>query len=41
VVLSDLPDPPADMASVAQGFVRKGNPEKLLKTLRDLMAQPT
>lgn len=40
VILSDLPDPPADMASVAQGFVRKGNPEKLLKTLRDLMAPP-
>ncbi|MGD0346685.1 MAG: response regulator [Terracidiphilus sp.] len=41
VILSDLFDLPADMAPVVQGFVRKGNPEKLLETLRSLTQQPT
>jgi len=40
VLLSDLYDVPADIAPLIQGFVRKGNPEKLLATLRDLTRQP-
>lgn len=40
VLLSDMHQAPADAAPVVQAFVRKGNPEKLLETLREL-AQPT
>ena len=40
VILSDLYDAPADTAPFVQGFVRKGNPEKLLSTLRDLTNAP-
>jgi DNA-binding response OmpR family regulator len=36
VILSDLYDAPADTAPYVQGFVRKGNPEKLLATLREV-----
>jgi len=36
VILSDVYDPPADTAPLVQGFVRKGNPEQLLTTLREL-----
>lgn len=36
VILSDLYDAPADTAPFVQGFVRKGSPEKLLATLREL-----
>jgi DNA-binding response OmpR family regulator len=35
--LSDLPEAPADIAPLVQGFVRKGNPEKLIATLRKLV----
>jgi DNA-binding response OmpR family regulator len=35
--LSDLPEAPADIAPLVQGFVRKGNPEKLIATLRGLV----
>ena len=40
LLLSDLGDLPADVAPFVQAFVRKGNPEKLLETLRSLLAQP-
>lgn len=40
VILSDMYDPPADTAPLVQGFVRKGNPEKLLSTLRELTGDP-
>jgi CheY-like chemotaxis protein len=40
VVLSDMHEFPDEMAAIAQGFVRKGNPEKLLETLRNLVPQP-
>jgi len=40
VVLSDVHEVPDDMAPLVQGFVRKGNPEKLLETLRNLVARP-
>jgi DNA-binding NtrC family response regulator len=40
VILSDIHEVPDEMASIVQGFVRKGNPEKLLETLRHLVAQP-
>jgi DNA-binding response OmpR family regulator len=39
LVLSDLLEVPVDIAPLVQGFVRKGDPEKLLSTLRNL-AQP-
>jgi len=41
VILSDMYDPPADTAPLVQGFVRKGNPEKLLSTLRELTRDQT
>lgn len=37
VLLSDMYDAPADIAPLIQAFVRKGNPEKLLLTLRDVI----
>lgn len=37
LILSDMHEAPADTASIAQAFVRKGNPEKLLATLRQLI----
>ncbi|MGA8729432.1 MAG: response regulator [Terracidiphilus sp.] len=37
LILSDMYDPPADTAPLVQGFVRKGNPEKLLSALHDLI----
>ena len=40
VILSDMYDPPADTAPLVEGFVRKGNPEKLLSTLRELTGDP-
>lgn len=40
VLLSDLQQAPADTASIVQAFVRKGNPEKLLEALRDLVGSP-
>jgi CheY-like chemotaxis protein len=40
VVLSDIHEIPDEMAAIVQGFVRNGNPEKLLETLRYLVAQP-
>jgi DNA-binding response OmpR family regulator len=40
VILSDMYDPPADTARLVQGFVRKGNPEKLLSTLGELTRGP-
>ena len=40
LILSDMHDAPADTASIVQGFVRKGNPEKLLETLRSFVEQP-
>lgn len=40
LVLSDIHEAPDEMAPIVQGFVRKGNPEKLLETLRTLVAQP-
>lgn len=36
VVLSDVYDLPADIAPFAQAFVRKGEPAKLVATLREL-----
>lgn len=39
LVLSDIHDIPDEMATVVQGFVRKGNPEKLVETLRHFVAQ--
>ena len=41
VILSDMYDPPADTAPLVEGFVRKGNPEKLLSTLRELTRDQT
>ncbi len=38
VILSDVHEVPDEMAPIIQGFVRKGNPEKLLETLRNLVA---
>ena len=40
VLLSEMYDLPADVAAIVQGFVRKGHPEKLLETLRELVAEP-
>jgi DNA-binding response OmpR family regulator len=37
LILSDMYDAPADTAPFVQGFVRKGNPEKLLSALHDLI----
>ncbi len=37
LILSDMYDAPADTAPLVQGFVRKGNPEKLLIALRNLI----
>lgn len=37
LILSDMYEAPADTAPFVQGFVRKGNPELLLSTLRDLV----
>lgn len=37
VVLSDIHEVPDEMAPIVQGFVRKGNPEKLVETLRNLV----
>ena len=37
LILSDMYDAPADTAPLVQGFVRKGNPEKLLSALHDLV----
>jgi DNA-binding response OmpR family regulator len=39
LILSDLLDAPADTAPYVQGFVRKGDPEKLLVRLRELVGQ--
>jgi DNA-binding response OmpR family regulator len=39
VVLSDMHEVPDDVALIVQAFVRKGNPEKLLDTLRHLVAK--
>lgn len=36
LILSDMHDAPADTAPLVQGFVRKGNPEKLLSKLHEL-----
>jgi DNA-binding response OmpR family regulator len=38
--LSDLPEIPADIAPLVNGFVRKGNPEKLIATLQKLIQNP-
>jgi len=40
VLLSDLQLAPADTAPIIQAFVRKGDPERLLETLRDLIGSP-
>lgn len=40
VILSDLQEAPADTADLVQAFVRKGNPEKLLAVLRELIESP-
>lgn len=37
LILSDMYDAPADTAPLVQGFVHKGNPEKLLSALHDLI----
>jgi DNA-binding NtrC family response regulator len=37
VLLSDMYDAPADIAPLIRAFVRKGNPEKLLHTLHDVI----
>jgi DNA-binding response OmpR family regulator len=37
LILSDLHEAPADTAPIVQAFVRKGNPEKLLAVLRELI----
>ena len=37
VILSDMYEAPADTAPIVQAFVRKGQPEKLLAVLRDLI----
>jgi len=39
LVLSDMYDMPNDVAAIVQGFVRKGNPEHLLETLRTVVTQ--
>lgn len=38
--LSDLPEIPADIAPLVNGFVRKGNPAKLIATLQNLIQNP-
>jgi DNA-binding response OmpR family regulator len=35
--LTDLPEMPEDIAPLVNGFVRKGNPEKLIATLRKVV----
>ncbi|MGC1463903.1 MAG: hypothetical protein WA802_17010 [Terracidiphilus sp.] len=37
LILSDMHEAPQDTAPIVQAFVRKGNPEKLLETLRELI----
>ena len=37
LLLSDVHEAPADIAPIIQAFVRKGQPEKLLSVLRDLI----
>lgn len=37
LILSDMHEAPPDTASIVQAFVRKGNPEKLLSTLHQLI----
>jgi CheY-like chemotaxis protein len=39
IVLSDLFGMPADIAPYARCFVRKGEPEKLIQTIRSLLAE--
>lgn len=39
IVLSDLFGMPADIADYARCFVRKGEPEKLIQTIRTLLAE--
>jgi two-component system response regulator GlrR len=39
IVLSDLFGMPADIAAYARCFVRKGEPEKLIQTIRHLLAE--
>jgi DNA-binding NtrC family response regulator len=39
LILSDMYDAPADTAPLVQGFVRKGNPEKLLLAIQELIEQ--
>jgi DNA-binding NtrC family response regulator len=40
VILSDMFEMPDDILSYARRFVRKGEPEKLIATISDLLADP-
>jgi CheY-like chemotaxis protein len=40
VLLSDIHGMPAEMAPLVQCFVRKGDPERLVHTLTDLLGRP-
>jgi DNA-binding response OmpR family regulator len=40
LLLSDIQGMPTEMAPLVRGFVRKGEPEKLLQTLTELLAKP-